>query len=59
VTFLELSTRSEVTFRGNAAEVNGVRVDAIELRDLGNSTRALGIVIALREIAERPREKYS
>jgi hypothetical protein len=37
-------------------EVNGVRVDALELRDLGNSTRALGIVIALREVAERPRE---
>ena len=37
-------------------EVNGVRVDALELRDLGNSSRALGIVIALREVAERPRE---
>jgi hypothetical protein len=37
-------------------EVNGVRVDALELRDLGNSTRASGIVIALREVAERPRE---
>src|SRR5712672_2467387 len=33
-------------------EVNGVRVDAIELRDLGNSTRVSGIVIALREGAE-------
>jgi hypothetical protein len=37
-------------------EVNAVRVDAIELRDLGSSTRASGIVIALKEVAEQPRE---
>jgi hypothetical protein len=33
-----------------------VRIDAVELKDTGASTRALGIVIALRETAETPRE---
>lgn len=33
-----------------------VRVDAVELREAGNSNRATGIVIALKEAAERPRE---
>ena len=42
--------------RITTVEVSGVRADAIELRDLGNSTRASGIVIALREVAEQPRE---
>src|SRR4026208_2199888 len=30
-------------------EVNGVRIDAIEMRELGNVARAKGIVIVLRE----------
>src|SRR5258705_2799607 len=33
-----------------------VRVDAIELKDAAASTRALGIVIALRETSDPPRE---
>lgn len=30
-------------------EVNGVRIDAVEMRELGNVSRAKGIVIVLRE----------
>lgn len=33
-----------------------IRVDAVELKDAGASTRALGIVVALRETDETPRE---
>jgi len=33
-----------------------IRVDAIELKDVGAATRALGIVIALRETDDTPRE---
>lgn len=33
-----------------------VRIDAVELKDAGASTRALGIVIALRETGDPPRE---
>ena len=33
-----------------------VRIDAVELKDSGASTRALGIVIALRETGDAPRE---
>jgi hypothetical protein len=33
-----------------------VRVDAVELKDAAASTRALGIVIALRETSDAPRE---
>ena len=33
-----------------------VRVDAVELKDAGASTRALGIVIALKETGDTPRE---
>jgi hypothetical protein len=35
-------------------EVRGVRIDAIEMRELGNVARAKGIVIVLREGGERP-----
>lgn len=42
--------------RISTLEVRDVRVDALEVRDLGNPSRALGIVIALREPGERPRE---
>lgn len=33
-----------------------IRVDAVELKDAGASTRALGIVIALKETSDTPRE---
>ena len=33
-----------------------VRVDAVELKDTATATRAIGMVIALRETGERPRE---
>ena len=42
--------------RITTVEIRSVRVDALELRDLGNSTRATGIVIALGADNERPRE---
>ena len=36
-----------------------VRVDAVELKEIGSATRALGIVVVVREAAERPRENRS
>lgn len=33
-----------------------VRIDAVELKDVGTPTRALGIVIALKETGDTPRE---
>lgn len=33
-----------------------IRMDAIEMRDTADSTRAIGLVIALRELDENPRE---
>lgn len=36
-----------------------VRVDAVELKEAGSSTRALGIVVAVREAGERPRDNRS
>lgn len=36
-----------------------VRVDAVELKDLATATRAIGLVIALRETGETPRENRS
>jgi hypothetical protein len=45
------------------ATVNGrgadVRLDAVELKDADSGTRALGLVIALRETGENPRENRS
>ncbi len=38
-------------------EVHDVRVDALEIRDFGNASRSTGIVVALRESGERPREE--
>lgn len=35
------------------------RVDAIELKDAASSARAIGIVVALKESSERPRENRS
>jgi hypothetical protein len=40
--------------RITTVEVRGVRIDAIEMRELGNVARAKGIVIVLREGGERP-----
>ena len=37
-------------------EMRGVRIDAVEMRELGNVSRAKGLVIALREGGEKPRE---
>ena len=36
-----------------------VRVDAVELKDTATATRAIGLVIALRETGENPRENRS
>jgi hypothetical protein len=36
-----------------------VRLDAVDLKDTANSTRAIGFVIALREFGEKPRENRS
>jgi len=35
-------------------EVRGLRLDAVEMRELGNVARAKGLIIALREGGERP-----
>ncbi|HET6973797.1 MAG TPA: hypothetical protein VFH96_07200 [Pyrinomonadaceae bacterium] len=37
-------------------EVRGVRIDAIEMRELGNVARAKGLVVVLREGGERPED---
>jgi hypothetical protein len=37
-------------------EVSNVRIDAVEMREMGNVSRAKGIVVLLRESGERPRE---
>ncbi len=42
--------------RITTVEVRGVRIDAVEMRDLGNVSRAKGIVIVLREGGERPND---
>ena len=43
--------------RINTVDVRGVRVDAVEMRDLGSAVgRAKGLVITLREGGERPNE---
>ncbi|MGH9880909.1 MAG: hypothetical protein ACRD6N_05685 [Pyrinomonadaceae bacterium] len=49
-----------VVFKGftriTTVEVRDVRIDALEMRYLGNSNRATGVVVSLREPGERPRE---
>src|SRR5215213_8147173 len=42
--------------RITTVEVRGVRVDAIEMRELGNVARAKGLVVVLREGGERPND---
>lgn len=41
-----------------AADVE-IRLDAVEMKDTANSTRAIGFVVALREFGEKPRENRS
>jgi len=43
--------------RITTVEVRGVRIDAIEMRELGNAARAKGIAVVLREGGERPDDK--
>ena len=42
--------------RITTVEVRGVRIDAVEMRELGNATRAKGLVVVLREGGERPND---
>ena len=42
--------------RITTVEVRGVRIDAIEVRELGNVARAKGLVVVLREGGERPND---
>jgi hypothetical protein len=42
--------------RITTVEVAGIRIDALEMREMGNVARAKGVVIGLREVGERPRE---
>ena len=42
--------------RITTVEVPGMRIDALEMREMGNVSRAKGIVVVLREGGERPRE---
>src|SRR5829696_1244637 len=39
--------------RITTVEVRGVRIDAVEMREMGNVSRAKGIVVVLRETGER------
>ena len=42
--------------RITTVDVRGVRIDAVEMRELGNVARAKGLVVSLREAGERPDE---
>jgi hypothetical protein len=42
--------------RITTVEVTGIRIDAVEMREMGNVSRAKGVVVGLREGGERPRE---
>ena len=42
--------------RITTVEVRGVRIDAVEMRELGNVARAKGLVVVLREGGERPND---
>ena len=35
-----------------------IRLDAIEMKDTADATRALGFVVALKEVSERPGERF-
>lgn len=40
--------------RIRTVEVGGVRIDAVEVRELGNVSRAKGVVVGLQDTSERP-----
>ena len=40
--------------RITTVDVRGVRIDAVEMRELGNAARGKGLVVVLREGGERP-----
>jgi hypothetical protein len=40
--------------RINTVDVRGIRLDAVEMREMGNVARAKGLVVVLREGGERP-----
>ena len=40
--------------RINTVDVRGVRLDAVEMREMGNVARAKGLIVVLREGGERP-----
>jgi len=42
--------------RITTVEVRGVRIDAVEMREMGNVSRAKGLVVVLREGGERPND---
>jgi len=42
--------------RITTVEISGVRIDAVDLRDTRGATRAMGIIVSLRDPAERPGE---
>src|SRR5215211_3782362 len=42
--------------RITTVEVRGVRIDAVEMREMGNVSRAKGLVVILREGGERPND---
>lgn len=42
--------------RVSLIDVRGIRIDAVEMRELGNVARAKGLVVVLREEGERPED---
>jgi hypothetical protein len=42
--------------RITTVEIRGVRIDAVEMREMGNVSRAKGLVVVLREGGERPND---
>lgn len=52
--------QSTVVIKGftriTTVEVPGLRIDAVEIREMGNVSRAKGLVVVLREGGERPRQ---
>ena len=40
--------------RINTVDVRGIRLDAVEMREMGNVSRAKGLIVVLREGGERP-----
>ena len=42
--------------RITTVEINGIRIDAVDVRDTRTGERAMGIVVYIREAGERPRD---